>query len=124
MASKWVKAAFLAVLGIVIMIYLNGFVRDLKTNLSDRYNISFEDTWMLLTVLLWILVLWLFVDAALIIVQSFRGDIYTTHDVMEKLKAIEKKLGQKTRGIAVEEAEELQEPVVAPPEEVPPPPKE
>ena len=124
MASKWVKAAFLAVLGIVIIIYLNGFVRDLKTNLSDRYNISFEDTWMLLTVLLWILVLWLFVDAALIIVQSFRGDIYTTHDVMEKLKAIEKKLGQKTRGIAVEEAEELQEPVVAPPEEVPPPPKE
>jgi len=124
MASKWVKAAFLAVLGIVIMIYLNGFVRDLKTNLSDRFNISFEDTWMLLTVLLWILVLWLFVDAVLILVQSFRGDIYTTHDVMEKLKAIEKRLGQKTRGIAVAEAEELQEPVVAPSEEVPPPPKE
>jgi hypothetical protein len=124
MASRWVKAAFLAILGIVIMIYLNGFVRELKANLSDRYNISFDETWTLLLVLLWILVAWLFVDAVMIIALSFRGDVYTTHDVMEKLKAIDKKLGHKAGGVAATEVEELQEPAVTQTEEVPPPPKE
>jgi len=124
MASRWVKAAFLAILGIVIMIYLNGFVTDLKTNLSDRFNISFDETWTLLLVLLWILVAWLFVDAVLIIALSFRGDVYTTHDLMVRLRAIEKKLGQKAGEVATTEVEELQEPAIAQTEEVPPPPKE
>lgn len=124
MASRWVKAAFLAILGFVIMIYLNGFVRELKTNLSDRYSISFEDTWTLLTVLLWILVAWLFVDAVLIIAQSFKGGVYTTHDMMEKLKAIDKKLSRKAGVVAATEVEEPQEPAIAQTEEVPPPPKE
>jgi len=123
MASKWVKAAFLAVLGIVILFYADGFVTDLETNVSSEFNVSFDWTWDLLTILLWILVAWLFVDAALIVALSFKGDAYTLTDVMNQLRVIEKRLGPPKPKAPLEAQRET--PVETPktPEEyVPPPP--
>lgn len=122
MASKWVKAAFLAVLGIVILYYADGFVTDLESNVSSEFNVSFEWTWDLLTILLWILVAWLFVDAALIVALSLKGDAYTLTDVMNKLKAIEKRMGPPAKPKQEPAAAPAQEGPKTPEEYVPPPP--
>lgn len=90
MTSKWVKAAFLILLGFVLLIYSDGLVDDLERNAAEEFNVSFEWTWELVRILLWILVAWLFVDAVLIIALSFKTDMYTLTDVMTRLKAIEK----------------------------------
>ncbi len=89
-ASRWVKAAFLAVLGIIILLYADQFVRDMKTSFQDE--VTFAATWDLLTILLWILVAWLFVDAGLTVALSFTDRRYTLADVMERLDLIEKKM--------------------------------
>lgn len=92
MSSKWVKAAFLILLGIVLLLYADGFVDDMERSSAEEFNVSFEWTWDLLRVLMWILIAWLFVDAVLIIILSLKTQIYTVDDVMVRLKVIEKKL--------------------------------
>ena len=92
MASKWVKAVFLILLAIVLLIYSDGFVDDLERNSAEEFNISFEWTWDLVRVLIWILIAWLFVDAVLIVILSLKAQLYTVDDVMERLKSIEKRL--------------------------------
>ena len=125
MTSRWVKAVFLILLGIVLLYYADGFVEDLERTFAEE-TVSFEWTWDLLTVLLWILIAWLFVDAALIIALSFRTDAYTLSDVMERLRAIEKRLPReeaRKEPVFTESLEEM-EPVVPVNEEEPPPPVE
>ena len=92
MSSKWVKAAFLILLGIVLLLYSDGFVDDLERNSAEEFNISFEWTWDLVRLLMWILIAWLFVDAVLIVILSLKTQLYTMDDVMERLKVIEKRL--------------------------------
>ena len=130
MASRWMKAAFLVVLAIVLLLYTDKFVTDLQTAFEDE--VAFEWTWDLLTILLWILIAWLFVDAALTVALSFQEQKYTLWDVMKRLQAIEKKLGipktaasPRTMELSgeVDEIEE-EKPTVTEDEEVPPPPKE
>ena len=96
MASKWVKAVFLILLAIVLLMYSDGFVDDLERNSAEEFNISFEWTWDLVRVLIWILIAWLFVDAVLIIILSLKTQLYTVDDVMERLKSIEKRLPEAT----------------------------
>lgn len=132
MASKWVKAAFLVILGIVLLIYADGFVDDLSSLVDEalgNQEVAFPAMWDLLTILLWILVAWLFVDAALTVALSFSEHRYSLLDVMKRLQKIEKRLGvsepapsrekdeyEAESGIkAVEESTE---------EDVPPPPRE
>jgi len=126
MAGRWAKAAFLVVLGVLILLYVNRFVDDLKTNLEDQ--VHFADTWVLLTWLLWILVAWLFVDAALIIALSFSEHRYTLGDVINRMEAIEKKLGITPPGTGTKKSPvpkpEPAAPQPAPEEELPPPPRE
>jgi hypothetical protein len=123
MAGKWVKAAFLVVLAIVIMYYADGLVTDLESNVSSEFNVSFDWTWDLLTILLWILVAWLLVDAALIVALSFKGDAYTLTDVMARLRVIEKRLGPtKPKAPSDGPAETTVEAQKVPEEYVPPPP--
>jgi hypothetical protein len=132
MASRWVKAAFLVVLAIVLLLYTDKVVTDLQTALQDNFDVAFEWTWDLLTILLWILIAWLFVDAALTVVLSFQEQKYTLLDVMKRLLAIEKKLGirhsaasSRTMELSGEVDEIAEEkPAVTEDEEVPPPPKE
>jgi hypothetical protein len=124
-ASRWVKAAFLAMLGIVILLFVDKFVDDMKSALADQVTLVW--TWDLLTILLWILVAWLFVDAALTIALSFTEHRFTLMDVMERLEAIDKKLGPSTMKEKVRGARTPPlEPDVTEsgPEEVPPPPLE
>lgn len=118
MAGRWVKAAFLIILGIVILLYLDKFVDDLKTAFRDEITLVW--TWDLLTILLWILVAWLFVDGALIIVLSFSEQRFTLADVMGRLDELERKLAP-TR--TKERAGVIPGPPVTetPPEEPPPP---
>jgi len=129
MASKWVKAAFLVILGVVILIYADAFVDELRTNLQEHFEIAFDEIWDLLTILLWILVAWLFVDAALTIALSFSEHKYSLLDVMKRLQRIEKKLGV-SEPSAVVEKEEIESEIAAkaveesPEEDVPPPPRE
>ncbi|HUS56774.1 MAG TPA: hypothetical protein VMY17_02005 [Thermoplasmata archaeon] len=92
MASKWPKAIFLILLGVVILYYSGGFVDDLETNLADEFDVAFNWTWDLLMVLMWVLVAWLFVDGVLIIVLSIKLQVYSLNDVMTRLRSIEKKL--------------------------------
>ena len=92
MTGKWMKAIFLILLGFILLIYSDGLVDDLERNAAEEFNVSFEWTWELVRILLWILIAWLFVDGVLIIVLSFKEDRYTLVDVMNRLKAIEKKV--------------------------------
>ncbi len=125
MASRWVKAVFLVILGIVIMLYADKLVNDLKSALQEaNFDVAFTGTWDLLTILLWVLVVWLFVDAALIVALSFSEHRFTLLDVAKRLDAIDRKLGIAKPKEAVQSSnvdngmEELVD------EEVPPPPKE
>ena len=125
MASRWVKAVFLVILGIVIMLYADELVNDLKSFMQEAdLDVAFTGTWDLLTILLWVLVLWLFVDAALIIALSFSEHRFTLLDVAKRLDAIDKKLGiAQPKGAAQSpDVDNGLEDVVE--EEVPPPPKE
>lgn len=125
MASRWVKAAFLIVLAIVLLLYTDKFVDDLSTAMSEDFDVAFEWTWDLLTILMWILVAWLFVDAALTIALSFQEYRYTLLDVMKRLQRIEKKLGiQETKEVPETLESVVKKETVVEEEEVPPPPKE
>lgn len=129
MSAKWVKATFLIILGVILLFYSGGFVEDLETNTADQWNMSFEWTWDLLTWLLWILVAWLFVYGALTIALSFRDEVHTLSDVMDRLDQLEDKISvKKVRSPVVLPAEEpppasdAEEPIVE--DEEPPPPGE
>lgn len=127
MASRWVKAVFLIIIGIVILFYTNSFVEDMKELvLNSDLQVTFEGTWDLLTLLLWILVAWLFADAALTIALSFSEHKYTLLDVVKRLDKIEKKLGMAEPVEKIEEHEKVEEAKPEEPveEDVPPPPKE
>ena len=56
MVGRWIKAVFLIVLGIVILLFADKLVEDLRTNAVGRFDVAFEWTWDLITWLLWILV--------------------------------------------------------------------
>lgn len=113
MAGRWVKAAFLVILGILILLYANRLVEDLRNMMVDNLEVTFEWTWDLLTILLWVLVAWLFVDAALTVAVSVEQSKYTIQDVVRRLDRIEKKLGIKRPKVELdeEEEEEIQEEV-------------
>jgi hypothetical protein len=112
MTARWVKASFLILLAIVMLMYADHLVEDLEANFSDELDISFEWTWDLLRYLLWIFIAWLFVDAVLIIVLSFRSDAYTLSDVMERLERIEESQRSSEKELPSEsdyEEEEIEE---------------
>jgi len=124
MAGRWVKAAFLAILGVVLLLYTDRFVDDLERELSEDFEVAFTATWDLLRILMWILVAWLFVDAALTIALSFTEQRYTIWDVIQRLEAIEKKLGIARPKPASRAPEPVSKPEPPLEEEVPPPPRE
>lgn len=123
MVGKWVKGAFLIVLGIIIFYYADKLVEDLRTTLAERFEVAFVWVWDLLRILLWVLVAWLFVDAALVIALSFSEHRYSLSDVMKRLDRLEMKMTptqQPPLASPIEEVEPVTpEPVV---DEVPPPP--
>ncbi len=124
MASKWPKAIFFILIGIVLLYYADGFVNDLETNMADEFDVAFEWTWDLLRVLMWVLVAWLFVDAVLTIILSIKLQVYSLNDVMIRLRAIEKKLDvpkPKPKPVP-EETYDTPAVTVTPPEEAEPPP--
>jgi hypothetical protein len=124
MASKWPKAIFFILLGIVLLYYADGFVNDLETNMADEFDVAFNWTWDLLRVLMWVLVAWLFVDAVLTIVLSIKLHVYSLNDVMVRLRAIEKKLDAPKPVREPVHVEDIDVPAVTvtPPEEAEPPP--
>jgi len=135
MASRWVRAAFLAVTGLVIAIYAERLVSDLEEALLEALEVQFAGTWELLWLLLWILVAWLFVLAIITVVLSFKEDAHTLSDVMARLDSIEDKLASGKDGTAENvtqgdyqappsayDDEQRPEPFFH--EEVPPPPRE
>ncbi|MBN1677927.1 MAG: hypothetical protein JW880_05250 [Candidatus Thermoplasmatota archaeon] len=132
MVGRWIKAAFLVILGIVLLLYSQGLVDDLRDLVeSSDGEVAFEWIWDLLTILLWILVAWLFVLAALNIAFSFQEAKYSLYQVTKRLDRIDRKLGIKP--VKVEPEEELEGEVEVqevvrkqPPveEDLPPPPNE
>jgi hypothetical protein len=125
MASKWVKAVFLIILGIVILLFADKLVDDLKSAMEGNFEVEFEYTWDLLMILLWILVAWLFVDGVLIIVLSLSEHRYSLSDVIKRLGRIEQKLGIHEVKEPAPVEEPGPEPAVTPGpavEEEPPPP--
>jgi len=129
MTSRWIKAVFLILLGVVLLLYSDGFVDDLERNSAEEFNLSFEWTWDLVRILVWILVAWLFVDAVLIVILSLKMDVHTIDDVMARLKHMERRMGapQKTPPAAPTIIDENMYPAVETmedPDEEPPPPLE
>jgi len=125
MASRWVKGAFLALLGIIILIYADKLVNELQTSVESSMEVTFDAVWDVLRILLWVLVAWLFVDAVLTIALSFSMHKYSLDDVMKRLHRIEKKLGivePRPVPIVEEEVVEEEKPVVTEEEPPPPPP--
>lgn len=136
MAGRWVKAAFLVTLGIVLLLYSDGLVEDLQGMVPDeapgdvQVDLDFETIWELLKIMIWILVAWLFVLAAINIALSFQDAKYSLAEVMRRLDRIDAKLGIKAAADEAEDSEEEEveaEPVgqqAAVEEDVPPPPKD
>lgn len=124
MAARWAKAVFMALLAIVLIFYGSGFVSDLETNAAAEWNMSFEWTWDHLTYLIWIIIAWLLVDAVLIVVLSFRMDVYNLGDVMDRLERIEKRLGPEKPRPGQAPAEARGPAVMASDDREPPPPRE
>lgn len=126
MASRWVKATFLVIIGIVLLLYVDKLVDELRDFIaSANTEVAFDEVWTLLTILLWILVAWLLVDAALTVALSFSEHRYSLLDVMKRLSVIERKLGiPPAKEVRKAEEEIVEEPVVESPpvEEEPPPP--
>ncbi len=126
MASRWVKAAFLALLGIVILLYVDRIVSDLRSAVEQ--HVTFVWIWDLFKVLLWILVAWLFVDAVLTVVLSFSDHRYSLADVMARLDAMESRMkaarpNEEPAGSGAAPVEPSTPAVtVGEPEEAPPPP--
>jgi hypothetical protein len=125
MAAKWVKAVFLAIIGIVIIFYTDSFVTELKDEAATSLDLYFEETWTLLMLLMYILGAWLLVDAVLTVATSLKGEVYGLNDVIERLKRIEKTLGHEEHEPSAEELEpEIKAVGTKTEEEVPPPPAE
>jgi len=125
MGSRWVKGAFLALLGIIILIYADSLVEELRDSVeAASADVAFDWTWDLLKILLWVLVAWLFVDAALTIALSFSEQRYSLNDVMVRLKRIEKTLGIVEPKPEVREVVEEEKPKMSEEDIPPPPPKE
>ena len=125
MVGSWVKAVFLVIIGIVLLLYADKMVDELREFSSTNLEVAFDEIWTLMTILLWILVAWLFVAAALTVALSFSEHRYSLLDVMKRLAAIERKLGiPPAKEIRKAEEELVEEPVVESPpvEEEPPPP--
>lgn len=124
MGSRWVKGTFLALLGIIILIYADSFVSDLKEAVEDGMDVAIDSVWDLLKILLWVLVAWLFVDAVLTIALSFSVQKWSLDDVMKRLQRIEKKLGivEMKPARVVEEERAVDEKPEVVEEEMPPPP--
>ncbi len=124
------------VLGIVILLYSNGLVEDLKGILPEEapddidVDFDFETIWELLTIMIWILVAWLFVLAALNIALSFQEAKYSLAEVMKRLDRIDTKLGIKSAVVDDEDIEDEEQEAVTPQErpaveeDIPPPPSE
>ncbi|MEW5747887.1 MAG: hypothetical protein AB1793_03730 [Candidatus Thermoplasmatota archaeon] len=124
MAARWAKAVFMALLAMVLVLYGSGFVSDLETNAAAEWNMSFEWTWDLLTYLIWIIIAWLLVDAVIIVVLSFKMDVYSLGDVMDRLARIEKRLGPEKARPAQAPPEAMGPAVTVDEDREPPPPKE
>ncbi len=99
----------MVILGILILLYADKLVQDLRSTMEGNFEVAFEWTWDLLTILLWILVAWLFVAAALTVAVSIEQGKYTIADVVKRLDRIEKKLGIKKPKVEIEEEEEEEE---------------
>lgn len=110
MISRWIKACFLVILGVVILLYADKFVQDLRANAEGHFDVAFQWTWDLMTWLLWIVVLWLFVYAVVIVILSLTDQRVTTSDIMKKLEEIEKKLGERDTVVEDDLAEGEEEP--------------
>jgi len=125
MASKWIKAVFMILIALVLLIYGGRWVGELETQSSQQWNMSLDWTWDLLTYLIWILIAWLVVYALMTIALSFKADLYTIGDVMERLDRIEKRLApEKPKAPARPKAENAVPSVTVEDEGVPPPPRE
>ena len=125
MASKWVKAVFLIILGLVLLMYGGRFVGEMETQSSQQWNMSLDWTWDLVTYLIWILIAWLMVYAVMTIALSFKMDACTIGDVMDRLDRIEKRLApEKAKAPMRPKTDDQTAPVTVEDEGVPPPPRE
>lgn len=124
MVARWIRASFLVILGLLLVVYGDGFVTDLETHASQEWSMSFQWTWDLLTYLIWIIIAWLFVYAAMTVALSFKMDTYTLGDVMERLESIERRFDSEKTEDSAGEPEEAVQTVPEEDGSVPPPPRE
>ena len=133
MLTKWAKAALLILFGIILIIYLNSVLEELQRAFESILQVETPMLISLLTAVMWIIILWCFVDAAINIITSFREGRTTIDDLAAKIDSIEKMI--KEQGVEVPPAQQKpivieqakvqmskSEPMSAPTSDVPPPP--
>lgn len=92
MINKWAKAALLVFFGIILLIYWGQVIEELRPALDRLIQGQATFLYDLVNALMWIIILWCFVDAAINIIISFREQKVSLDDLGAKLDAIEKKL--------------------------------
>jgi len=133
MLTKWAKAALLILFGIILIIYLESVLEEFRGAFEGIFH---EETPMLiglLTAVMWVVILWCFVDAAINLITSFREGRTTIDDLAAKIDSIEKMIKEQAvevppaqqKPIVIEQAKvqmSKSEPIPAPTSDVPPPP--
>ncbi|MDH4123957.1 MAG: hypothetical protein OEV21_07745 [Thermoplasmata archaeon] len=137
MISKWAKAGLLVILGIVLLLYIQPVMDEFEMIFEEMASGQADMLFNLMTAVLWIIVLWCFVDAVINIVTSFREQKLTVDDLGAKIDKIEKMLTsapesapaqpQQRPMIVAQDSVKIEEPEpvsppAPPPEEPPPPP--
>lgn len=92
MINKWGKAALLVFFGIILLIYWGQVLEELRPALDRLIEGQATFLYDLVNALMWIIILWCFIDAVINIVISFREQKVSLDDLGAKLDAIEKKL--------------------------------
>jgi len=118
--GKWAKGGLLIFFGLILLIYWGQVMEELRP--AFERLIGGQATFLndLINALMWIIILWCFVDAAINILMSFREQKLSLDDIGAKLDAIEAKIAGQTqpkeaakKPIVVEQGNIGKEPVQA-----------
>lgn len=137
MLRNWIRAAFLVIIGLLLLLYIESIMRELESNFESAMEGSADSLFRFLKYILYILAFSLFFAAAINILVGFQESRDSMGEINDKLDDINKKLeeltSQKTSKVRrvipdiPKEPESKVSPVVpevAPPEpeDLPPPP--
>ena len=137
MLRSWIRAAFLVIIGMLLLLYIESIIREIESNFESVMEGSADSFFRFLKYILYILAFSLFFAAAINILAGFQesranlGEIYVKlDDISEKLDKLTSKTTGASRRVISDASEEpeskvrevVPEPTPPVPEDLPPPP--